>query len=194
MIGHIYPTHEPLKIPDILMRSQLVQLLKYFELPLIGVELGVCGGNFSHELLSHGMEKLFSVDLWEEQQGVGDKAYPTIWHSENYEAAKKLLSEFGDKSVIIKALTTDAVHQFEDESLGLCYHDADHSYEAVSEDIKNWFPKLVKGGIFSSHDFGNVGYGVRQSTEEFCAKNNLELHFIPESSINDSGCWFRKPL
>ncbi len=181
------------KTMEIERRKQLVELLKHFDLSLVGVELGVCGGNFSHELLSNGMEKLYSIDLWEQQEGVGDKAYDNTFHYPNYIAAKELLEVFGYKSVIIRKLVADAVHDFPDESLSLVYHDSDHG-EAFCKDIEDWWPKLRKGGIFASHDAGNIGYSIMRCSKNFCNKHNLTLHHIPESTINDSGIWFRKPL
>lgn len=167
---------------EIQRRVQLVELLKHFGLPLIGCELGVCGGNFSHELLSNGMGKLFSIDAWEKQRGIGDKAYENSFHYPNYEAAKKLLAPFGERSVIIRKLVADAVHDFEDESLSLVYHDADHG-ESFCQDLEDWFPKLVKGGIFAAHDAGNIGYSVMRCSQEFCNKHNLILHHIPSYPI-----------
>lgn len=176
---------------EIQRRLQLVELLKHFGLPLVGVELGVCGGNFSHELLSNGMEKLFSIDAWEQQKGSGDKAYPNAFHHKNYEAAKKLLEPFGEKSVIIRKLVADAVHDFEDESLSLVYHDSDHG-DAFCQDIEDWWPKLRRGGVFASHDAGNVGYAIMRCSKSFCQKHSLTLHHIAESTVNDAGVWFRK--
>lgn len=178
---------------EIKRRAELVGLLKFFGLPLVGIELGCCAGSFSHELLSNGMEKLYSVDLWEMQDGEGDKAYPNSFHYPNYEAAKKLLEPFGEKSVIIRKLVSDAVHDFEDESLSLVYHDADHG-ESFCQDIEDWWPKLVRGGIFASHDAGNVGYAIMRCSTEFCKKHNLVLSHIPESTVNDSGIWIQKPF
>lgn len=177
---------------EIQRRVQLVDLLKHFGLDLVGVELGVCGGNFSHELLSAGMEKLYSVDAWEKQEGMGDKNYDNnTFHYPNYEAAKKLLEPFGEKSVIIRKLISNAAHDFKNESLSLVYHDADHG-EAFCQDIEDWWPKLARGGIFASHDAGNVGYSVMRCSEDFCKKHNLALHHIEESTLNDSGVWFQK--
>lgn len=176
---------------EIQRRVQLVDLLKYLDLPLVGVELGCCAGSFSHELLSNGMDKLYSVDAWEQQKGIGDKNYPNTFHYPNYEAAKKLLATHGERSIIIRKLVSDAVNDFEDESLSLVYHDADHG-DAFCQDIEDWWPKLRKGGIFASHDAGNVGYSVMRCSEEFCKKHNLILHHIPESTDNDAGVWFQK--
>ncbi len=178
---------------EIQRRAQLVELLKHFQLPLIGCELGVCGGNFSHELLCNGMDKLYSIDLWERQEGVGDKSFPNTFHYPNYEATKELLTPFGEKSVIIRKLVSNAVHDFDNDSLSLVYHDADHG-DAFCQDIEDWWPKLIKGGIFASHDAQNTGYSILRCSTAFCNKHNLILHHIPESTISDAGCWFQKPF
>lgn len=179
---------------EIKRRAELVGLLKHFSLPLIGIELGCCGGNFSHELLCNGMDKLYSVDLWEKQEGVGDKNYDNkTFHYPNYLAAVQILSPFGEKSVIIRKLISDAVNGFKNESLSLVYHDADHG-ELFCQDIEDWFPKLINGGIFASHDAGNKGYSIMRCSKAFCEKHNLTLHHIAESTISDSGVWWQKPF
>eukprot|EP00906_Rhabdomonas_costata_P024264 RCo034906 len=42
---------------------------------------------------------------------------------------------------------------FPDESLDWIYVDARHDYAGVSEDLRLYWPKLRKGGLFSGHDY-----------------------------------------
>jgi predicted O-methyltransferase YrrM len=41
----------------------------------------------------------------------------------------------------------------EDKSLAFVFIDADHSYEAVCNDIRCWLPKVKPGGVIAGHDF-----------------------------------------
>jgi tRNA(Arg) A34 adenosine deaminase TadA len=100
------------------------------------------------------------------------------------------------------------VNLFAEESLDFIYIDANHKYEFVLQDLKLWFPKLRKGGIFAGHDFlkmnwnddnnssknrsiynGNtyIGeFGVNPAVEEFC---NLLGY---KNSVTDEwwGSWY----
>ena len=173
-------------------RIELPDLLRYLELPLIGVELGVAEGFFSRDLLIGGLDKLYSIDNWGHIAGIkGDGNFPDSWHETNYENAKKLLAPFGRKSIILKGLTDDMHAHIPDFSCGLIYHDGDHSYEQVKKDIPNYFDKLVTGGVFAFHDYLSDAYGVKQGVEEFCYKK-YDIHIIPENKDEDAGAYFIK--
>jgi hypothetical protein len=53
----------------------------------------------------------------------------------------------------IKSISWEAANLFEDNSVDFVFIDADHSYESVKKDIKNWLPKIKKNGIIAGHDF-----------------------------------------
>jgi len=77
-----------------------------------------------------------------------------------FEEAKLRLAPY--KTTIVRKLSTDAAMDFGDESLDFVYIDADHSYNAVKEDIAAWAPKVRRGGIVAGHDYyytraGNIG-------------------------------------
>lgn len=47
---------------------------------------------------------------------------------------------------------SDAVNDFENESIDLLHIDGLHTYEAVKNDYINWVPKLSKNGVILFHD------------------------------------------
>jgi len=61
--------------------------------------------------------------------------------------------------------------------IDMLWIDGDHSYEGVSEDIRVWIPKLVKGGVVAFHDYfegdppahnpSGAGQAVREFVEPF---------------------------
>ena len=175
-----------------------------------GVEIGVFKGYFSKVILSKWGGTLYMVDVW---RGLGDE-YEDMSnhnnHSDAYLNTMKNVEGYEDRSVMIRANSKIASEIFEDESLDFVYIDANHAYDFVVEDIKLWFPKLKKGGVFSGHDyldmdwyndpnycpngkdkyiytntfqgtqFYNGIFGVNPAVDEFCKEHNYEVNVTKE--------------
>ena len=84
----------------------------------------------------------------------------------------------------IKMSSRAAAKYVRDGCLDLVFIDANHSYEAVKQDIELWLPKVRKGGIVSGHDYivteecppRFAGYaGVKRAVDEFFSDCNLEV-------------------
>ena len=82
-----------------------------------------------------------------------------------------------------------ASKNFKKESLDMAFLDANHSYDAVIEDLTAWWPKIKPYGIFAGHDYLNPPPdGVKQAVDEFFKSKNIFVQ------IKD-GCWYvRKPI
>jgi len=180
---------------EITHRTQLPDLLKHLGLPMIGAEIGVASGFNSLDLMRNGMEKLYCVDNWGTIEGVtGDGASSQEWHQGNYESTLKLLKPFGDKVTILKGMSVEMAKEIPDNSLGLLYHDGNHTYLGVKEDIEAYWAKLVENGIMAFHDYANTwDYGVKDAVDEFAEENGLEVFLIPEDKIEDAGAYIIKP-
>lgn len=165
-------------------------LLRYLNLPMIACECGVAEGFHSHDLLVNGIEKLFMVDLWEHQPKMrGDGNNPQYWHDNNFSQAKRRVKEYYDKVVILRGKSIEMANRVEDESLGLLYIDADHSYNGVMGDLNAWVPKVRIGGVVAGHDYLALEYGVNQAVTEFCS-GRYEVITIPEDKKEDAGFYF----
>jgi methyltransferase family protein len=67
------------------------------------------------------------------------------------------IKRFGIESFVhtIPKLTNEAA-KLKFPPVNLLFIDADHTYEGVRDDIKNWLPKMADhGGVVSGHDFGS---------------------------------------
>jgi beta-1,4-mannosyl-glycoprotein beta-1,4-N-acetylglucosaminyltransferase len=53
---------------------------------------------------------------------------------------------------VIKGSSADTHTMFVDKTFDLLFLDADHSYDAVFNDIRNWYWKVKPHGIFAGHD------------------------------------------
>lgn len=156
------------------------------------VELGVAEGYFSQDILSWGVAKLYSVDLWESHPEIpGDVGNDQPWHTLNYEAAKKRLQPYGERSIILRGYTT-AMAGYIGEELDFVNVDACHSYACVRADIEAYWPKLKGGGIMAFHDHEMPQYGVKQAVAEFAAANRLKVNLLPEDKAEDAGAFLIK--
>lgn len=171
-------------------RKDIPLLMKELGLPMIGVECGVAEAFHSNDLLTGGLEKLYSVDTWSTIPGQsGDGGSNQEWHDKNYKAAMKRLEPHGEKSIILRGMSEAMSIKVPDNSLGLVYLDADHSYEGVFKDLTVWIHKLVDGGIMASHDYEAKQYGVKKAFHDFC-NGKFKIHTIPEDKDEDAGCYF----
>lgn len=148
------------------------ELIKYLgNIPITrGVEIGVRDGGFSEFILSNtSIEKLYSVDPWEPNSELNnsEKAY---WD------AHSRLTKFGMRSGMIKGYSPQVCDLFKDEIFDFVYIDGLHTYEAVRDDIRGWYPKVKKGGVIAGHDY-HVGDwpGVVNAVNEFVAEYKFPL-------------------
>lgn len=167
--------------------------MKHLGLPMTAVEIGVAEGLFSRDLLTEGIELLYSVDAWTTLDQKGDGSQPEDWHNSNYENAVNLLKPFVGKSIILKGFSNEMAAEITNNSLGLVYIDCDHSYEGVKADIENYYPKLVSGGIMAFHDYltyKDVFLAVNQCAATY---NNAIVNVLAENETKDVGAYFIKP-
>lgn len=135
---------------------------------LIGVEIGSYQGESTEIFLKSGVFKtLYCIDPWKGDYDPLDVASNTKAITK---AEENFDNKFKDNSVIkkIKAMSSDAVSKFEDESLDFLYVDGNHQLEAVKEDLKNYVPKVKKGGIIAGHDYN--GDSVIIAVNDFFGK------------------------
>lgn len=76
------------------------------------------------------------------------------------------LNNMGDRKFTpIRALSKDAVENFNDKSLDVIFIDMCHEYECIKEDIELWYPKLKDNGIIAGHDYPSWP-GVLKAVDE----------------------------
>ena len=77
---------------------------------------------------------------------------------------------------LMRAPSSDVAEIVPDGYFDLVFIDADHRYEAVSQDIKTWLPKVRKGGWLSGHDHTKRTPGVVQAVAEAFPNENCRQH------------------
>jgi hypothetical protein len=83
-----------------------------------------------------------------------------------------------DVIVPINKDSREAHKDFENNFFDLIFIDGHHGYEECLTDMKLWYPKLKKNGIFAGHDLWTES--VQRAVYEF----------LNRDFTNFSGCWF----
>ena len=137
----------------------------------IFAEIGVQFGRNLYRILQRTINKEMIKEYWAiDSWGVG---FPTVprdgmiitaadWH-DLYKGVSQFMIEFKQIRVI-RLLSVEAASLFPDEYFDMVYIDAFHSYEAVTQDIRAWLPKVKIGGILGGHDYNQRG--VRRAVNE----------------------------
>ncbi|NOS67615.1 MAG: hypothetical protein HOO67_04605 [Candidatus Peribacteraceae bacterium] len=169
-------------------RADLGLLLKELHLNGDGVEIGVLNGYYSELLLTRSnLRTLHSVDPWKafDTDAYDDKHNsPQQEQDDRYRFTQDRLKKFGSRSKIHRMMSAEAAKKFENNSLDFVYIDANHSYEAVKEDLELWWPKVRPGGVIAGHDYldGQIpegDFGVKSAVDEFMHKHNQPFSVIP---------------
>jgi hypothetical protein len=108
------------------------------------------------------------VDSYHSETGIRNRLKK--WTVQEAEAdAFKRLAPFSDRIRWIKKDSSEAIQDVEDYSLQFVFIDADHTYDAVSKDIRAWLPKVKQDGksLIAGHDYRGHFRGVTKAVDEF---------------------------
>jgi predicted O-methyltransferase YrrM len=113
--------------------------------------------------------RFFCIDTWQgtsEDEHGGDK-----WVKEG-----KLFEKFTEN--LLEVSDERASYLFPEQSVDICFVDADHSYDGVTKDLELWTPKVKPGGIMSGHDYdptGSAWQECRRAVDDFWGKFGKEV-------------------
>jgi len=180
----------------------------------MGVEIGVWQGWYTNHLIQRTSMSIVGIDPWvatESYEDLDDKATTEedfdafasgndgyTWQETRYISTINTLKQLPlQKWTILRGYSYKLKHFFADESLDFVYVDGEHSYEAVSQDIADWWPKIKPGGILAGHDYNDTNPGSIQAVDEFAEKSGVEFKITgtsPEKGDADAPSWvFIKP-
>lgn len=157
---------------------------------LVGCELGVSYGfnlvYFLDEL--HNISKVYAIDPYSPYDD-GPGGYVD---QETIDKVKDLFLQnieiYKHKVQFINLPSLDAHHDIPNNSLDYIFIDGDHSYKAVSNDIKFYYSKVKSGGIFAGHDY-NLS-DVKQAVSEFMQQQNVPLSSLKHCP-NSTWYWYK---
>jgi len=163
-------------------------------------EIGVLLGRLSaHLLLKRADISLLMVDNWataDEQPAAyratrDDHAQHDRSRVQDHERqARAAVKRFGNRAQIVKASSVDAAAGVDEHSLDVCFIDADHSYEGVTDDLKAWLGKVKPGGWIGGHDYRNPDprfrFGVTEAVDDWATQVGTSI----ETDLNFT--WWAK--
>ena len=160
---------------------------------IVGVELGLYRGDSFCTLLQccPNIKKLYGVDAWvpyEDYIGTDGTRAGKTTNIQEMELARGMAYHFlrhsgkADRATVLEMDTSEAVKEFEDDSLDFVFLDAYLSEEQCARELREWWPKVKTGGLFSGHDWNDRG--VRDQVRKF--RETLDE---PRSLITYDSTW-----
>lgn len=183
-------------------------LMKAMPRNSVGVEVGVCIGEFAEEIFKTNPPRIFyGVDHWdapinpETDSAFRKEQRERLWRTMHRFSKRIMTGQY--RPLCMKSV--DAAKLFETGMLDWVYIDAHHSYGAVSEDLTAWYPKVKSGGIVAGHDWNKPC--IRKAVWRFVRARHIKGlastcepygpgHMNPRSPrnpIHPQSFWFVKP-
>jgi len=127
------------------------------------------------------ISQYWAIDFWQFTNHWTYRHIPTERWQQLYFHACRLMRWFPQLNVV-RMLSTEASKLFPEQYFDLVFIDANHVYEFVLNDIKDWLPLIKDGGLLTGHDYGGKKVGVKQAVDE-C---------FDDVEIYDAGVWVKK--
>ena len=125
-------------------------------------EIGVWNSGSTKQILrgcGDIISQYWAVDFW---QCSDHRAYRDIpieeWEKLHFYACK--LMYWFPQLHVVRMSSLEAAKIFPKKYFDLVFLDADHTYEAVINDIKAWLPLVKDGGLLTGHDHNRTHPGV----------------------------------
>jgi len=159
--------------------KQIESIFKDNDIRIV-IEVGswIGGGSTRHmgELLKQHGGTLYAVDTWlgSSTQQVGQVHYQPIL-ARVYEQFLSNMVHWNLTDIVIpcKMTSLEAAKELGHVQPDLIYIDAEHTTEAVYEDLTAWFPYVKNHGIFCGDDWSWPS--VQSAVRRFAEENNLKI-------------------
>jgi len=172
--------------------KSLVHSIVHLGDDLVGIELGVFEAiNFCYLLQScPNIKTLHGVDAYKPYEDFvygGQKVDEAKIEFINMVAYHNIKFSGESHRVQFHVMDTlSAVSKFEDESVDFIFQDAYLSYEQALQELKAWYPKLRKGGIYSGHDYNDPK--ITRAVADFRESERITARM---SVADDCWMWYK---
>ena len=150
------------------------------------VEIGVLNGETTREMALETSVPIFGIDPF-----VPDSMNPDLTGSPE-EVLRNMAGR--ENFTLIRDYSHSAARTFQ-QPFDMLFLDGDHAYEAVTQDIEDWWPKLAPGGVLLMHDTAPVR-SVPDSFQGWPGPSRAAWNFaarVPRLGPFDTITGFRKP-
>lgn len=154
---------------------------------MVGAEVGVYRGGFSHKIADCGVAHLYCIDAWTQYKEYAKDSLCATNQDDNMEATKHELAAFirKGKCTVIKGFSAAVARDWA-TPMDFLFLDSIHTKPFVSEDLALWSPHIKEGGFIMCHDFTDrpaalaMDFGVIPAVTEFCEANGWEIFVITQ--------------
>lgn len=149
-IRHFTPLHMVFStwVDHLPFGYDLVASLRPKLLAELGTHKGLSYFTFCQSMKENEIDGLcYAIDSFEGDEHT-DKYDESVFNAVNTHNRE----HYHGFSYLMRMYFNDALRHFSEETIDLLHVDGFHTYEAVSEDFKNWYPKVRPGGIILFHD------------------------------------------
>jgi hypothetical protein len=158
-------------------------------------EVGVWKGDFSKKILDIFNPNILTlVDSWtynDQVRGCAPQVDGKDPLNQKFfdQAKQETYNRFANekKILILDQNSSDASLNFKNYYFDYIYLDAEHSYQAVSNDLELWYPKLKNNGSLFGDDYywreKNNSLSLHKAYQDFIIKNRIKKWCVFKSQI-----------
>ena len=129
--------------------------------------------------------EFYCVDTWKGEAAI---AYDTAIVQDLRKIFRQNVKPVIKQVKMLSMISWNAAKKFSDDSVDFCYVDAGHSYEAVTNDLTAWWPKMRPGSCFAGDDYTKGYPGVQQAVWDFFGPLSIKVR-------RSGRCWLvTKPM
>lgn len=173
-------------------RAYIIEQLKKNSVIL---EVGVWRGEFSKKIYNISKPKmLVLVDSWtydEHVRGCAPQVDGKEPLSQKFfdDAKNETFNKFKNYKniIILDQSSLDSSSNYNDNYFDYIYLDAEHTYQAVTEDLDIWYPKLKINGVLFGDDYywreEDDTLSLHRAYQDFIAKHQIKKWCVFKSQI-----------
>ena len=136
---------------------------------ITGITIGTAEGLLEKSLLLFlpNLTMLYTIDPCLFVPGTQFEAscFDQNWHNSRFDQAVKALAEYPGRYAHMRMTSDEAVNQTPND-VDFIWIDGDHSPEAITKDVANYYPKVKSGCIFGGHDWDKAIQIVKRDLKE----------------------------